>query len=118
VWDNTTGITGIVTVCALPRRLAVNELPAPPDVVNDPDAVELLRVWVVQEALHCSLQADAFPEAGTWGVVLADVVRYVASALKDQEGIAPEETTQRILAVFQEELGSSAGADTGAPPAE
>jgi hypothetical protein len=88
----------------------MNELPVPPDAAGDPASVELLRVWVVGETLQCALQADAFPEADAWGEVLADVVRHIARARREQEGGAEEETVRRILAVFDEEVRS--------PPAE
>jgi len=84
--------------------LAVKELPSPPDAVNDPEAVELLRAWVVDGALHCSLRTGGFTDAGTWGVLLADVIRNVASALQEQEGKNPRDTIQRIRTAFEHEL--------------
>jgi len=84
---------------------AMSELPTPPDA----QSVELLRVWIVRESLQCSIQADAFPDPGTWGAVLADVVRYVASAWQQQEGVPAAQTTQRILNVLAEEMRSSPG---------
>jgi hypothetical protein len=86
----------------------MNELPAPPDVTGDAEAAELLRVWIVREALQCSLQADAFPDPGSWGAVLADVARYVARARREQESIPEEQTIQKILDVFHEEIRSPA----------
>jgi hypothetical protein len=88
----------------------MNELPTPPEAAGDPASVELLRVWVVGETLQCTIQADAFPDVGAWGEVLADVVRHIARAGREQEGIAEDETVRRILAVFDEEMR--------APPAE
>ena len=82
----------------------MNELPAPPDAAGDPASVELLRVWVVGETLQCTLQADAFPEVDAWGEVLADVVRHLARARREQEGGAEADTVRRILAVFDEEM--------------
>jgi hypothetical protein len=67
-------------------------------------AVELLRAWVVGQELHCSLDAGAFPDADTWGVVLADLARYVARALKDQEGKDEAATLQAVRAAFAAEL--------------
>jgi len=84
----------------------MNELPTPPDAAGDSASVELLRVWVVGETLQCTIQADAFPEAGSWGAVLADVVRHVARARREQEGIAEDETVRRVLAVLDEEMRS------------
>jgi hypothetical protein len=73
-------------------------------------AVEVLRAWIVGQALHCTLQADAFPDPGTWGMVLADVARHLAAAVAEQHGLAPDDTLRRIRAAFDEDLS--------APPAE
>ena len=88
-----------------------------PTAVTEGDAqsVELLRAWVVGQELHCSLSADAFPDADTWGVVLADLARYVARALKDQEGKDEAATLAAVRAAFEAELLSpGAAADEGA----
>ena len=82
----------------------MNELPIPPSA----EAVELLRVWIVDQTLQCALQADAFPDVGSWGAVLADVARSVARAAREQEGTPEEQTIQQILNVFHEEMRSSA----------
>ena len=87
----------------------MNELPAPPDAAEDPSAVEVARVWIVGQALHCALQADAFDDPGCWGEVLADVARYVAQALKDKEGHDPASTLGRIRTAFEEEMRSGEG---------
>jgi hypothetical protein len=79
----------------------MSELPSP----SEAGSVELLRVWIVGESLECALQAHAFEDAGAWGAVLADVVRHIAGALQ-QEGTPAEQTRQRILEVFQEEMRS------------
>lgn len=85
----------------------MNELPTPPDAAGDAEAVELLRAWIVRETLQCSIQTDVFPDPGTWGVVLADVIRYVASARREQEGVPETETVRHILAAFDEEMRPS-----------
>ena len=83
---------------------------APP--ASGVQAVELLRAWVVGQELHCSLSADACPDADTWGVILADLARHVARALKDREGRDEAATLQAVRAAFEAELlapGAAAG---------
>jgi len=84
----------------------MSELPKPPDLSSDPDATEILRVWVVNQELQCSLYTGAFEEPATWGVLLADLVRTITSALKDNDGKDPQETQDEILSAFQEELAN------------
>ncbi len=82
----------------------MNELPAPPDAAQDPEASEVLRAWVVDQALHCSLRPDTFTDAGTWGVLLAELVRHVAQGLQEEEGKDPAETIRLIRDQFEAEL--------------
>ncbi len=78
-----------------------DEVPAAPE---GEQSVELLRAWVVGQELHCALAADAVPDADTWGVVLADLARHVARALKDREGRDEAATLQSICTAFAAEL--------------
>ena len=80
----------------------MSELPAP----SNADSVEVLRVWIVGNSLQCAIQADAFPDTGSWGAILADVVRNIATALHQQEGVPVEQTVQRIVQEFHEEIRS------------
>jgi hypothetical protein len=82
----------------------MNELPAPPDAQDHPDATEILRVWVIGQDLQCSLNPAAFEDAATWGMALADLVRYVARALQEEEGKDPGETIRAIRAQFDAEM--------------
>jgi len=69
-----------------------------------PGSVEVLRAWIVEEALHCSLDAGAFADAATWGEVLADVARHVAEALQEQQGTAPGQVLEQIRVAFEAAL--------------
>jgi Domain of unknown function (DUF5076) len=87
----------------------MRELPTPPDLDGDPAAVEILRIWIVQQELRCSLHTEAFDDTITWGVLLADVVRSIADALKANEGKDVAETLREIATAFREELAHEAG---------
>jgi hypothetical protein len=79
----------------------MNELPTPPDAAG---GTELLRVWVIDQALHCALHTGAFEDPATWGVVLADVVRNVAAALTEQDGRDGAATVRLLRAAFDAEM--------------
>jgi hypothetical protein len=87
----------------------VSELPQPPDAA-DPEAAEVLRAWVVGEELHCSLRTDTFAEPSTWGLLLADVVRHVAEALRQNDGRDVADSVRAIRAAFDAEMDSPDGA--------
>jgi hypothetical protein len=99
------------------------ELPPPPDADQNPQAIEVLRAWIIDSALHCVLQSDTFEEAGPWGEVLADVVEHLARAREQLDGSPPAETIRAIRDVFSQEVAallkeaSGAGAEPTAPPA-
>jgi hypothetical protein len=83
----------------------MNELPVPPDAAHDPEATELLRAWVIDQALHCTLNAGAFEDPATWGLLLADVIHHLGDALKD-DGRDPAQTMQMIRAAMEAELNA------------
>jgi hypothetical protein len=72
------------------------ELPVPPDAAVGEGSFEVLRAWLGLGTLHCSLRPEIWPEPENWGVLLADVARYVALALEERVG-APRETTLRTI---------------------
>jgi len=60
----------------------------PPAALRDADAVELARVWIAEQGLHCSLKFgmyadddDVARETTAWGIILADLAGHVADAL-------------------------------------
>lgn len=82
----------------------MSALPTPPE-----GAVELMRAWLVGDALECSVRAGVFEEPALWGAVLADVARYVAMGLQQEEGKPPDETIRLIRAAFEQELEATPG---------
>jgi hypothetical protein len=98
----------------------MSELPTPPDAVGDPTAMEVLRAWLVGEALHCSLRATVFEDPALWGAVLADLARHVAFGLQESDGADPTATLQAIRDAFSEELTvpPEEGAEETQPPAD
>jgi hypothetical protein len=79
----------------------MSTLPTPPE-----DAVELLRAWLVGESLECSVRAGIFADPALWGAVLADITRYVAQGLQEEEGKDPAETMRLIGEAFAQELAT------------
>jgi hypothetical protein len=86
----------------------MNELPTPPDAAADAEATELLRAWVIDQALECTLRTGAFEDVATWGVLLADVVRQVAEACAEHDGRDRAETVRLIRAAFDAEMNAPA----------
>ncbi len=88
----------------MPKR----ELTIPPDAQTAADATEIIRAWIANKGLHCSLLTDTWgdDEAIFWGILLSDVARHVASAIQKTHGTAPQQTLEIIREHFNSELDS------------
>jgi hypothetical protein len=77
-----------------------------PDAVSaDPDAFEILRVWIAGGAQHVSLFAEVWEDPAGWGLMLADLARHVANAYAAQ-GKDGVETLERVCQSFRTEMDS------------
>ena len=92
-----------------------NELTVPPSARSDKHAQEVLRAWIVNGGLHCSLTVDGFgeEERTVWGILLTDVVRHVANALQEAKGWDKAETVQEIRRIFNAELDAPTAEPSG-----
>ena len=82
---------------------AAKEQPIPPDAIDNPEAVEVLRAFVVDGGLSISF-TRAFEDPQMWGMLLVDVARHAARVF-EKEGVCSEaEALQRIYAMFEAEI--------------
>jgi Domain of unknown function (DUF5076) len=86
----------------------MNELTPPPLTKDNPTAVELARVWIVNNALQCSLNIGGFgqDELATWGILLSDLARHVADAHQQLSGANAAESLKAIAASFNLEMNT------------
>ena len=87
----------------------VGQLPIPPDAVGDPNSVEMIRAWIANRGLHISLNIGVWRKQGiseekAWGILLADVIRHVANAIQESEGLDQEDTIRAIKRQLDVEL--------------
>src|SRR5262245_33211441 len=70
------------------QEIKLNQRPIPEAALRDKDAVEMLRVWIAEGGLRCSIKVGMYRETmdvaeeKAWGTILADVARHVANALE------------------------------------
>jgi hypothetical protein len=81
----------------------------PPAAQRDENAIQMLSAWIAERGLHCTLNigmwhADGKPEAPAWGILLADVIRHIASAIREEHGTDAEATIQAVLDSLHKEL--------------
>lgn len=78
----------------------------PPAALEDDASVEMARVWVARQGLHCVLNVgtyrdSGFREATAWGVMLADMARHISHALREN-GL--ETDSDRALAEIRQAM--------------
>jgi hypothetical protein len=76
----------------------------PEPAVQDPKSTEMIRAWVANNALHCSLTIGTWKDPRAWGILLADVARHVANAYQESEGQDRAATLKNIRQLFNAEL--------------
>jgi hypothetical protein len=67
----------------------------------DKGGVELLRAAIVDEELFVTARREAFPGPGPWGLVLADIVRRLASQYAAEGKVTEAEVTAAIRDSFE-----------------
>ena len=90
----------------------MNERPIPPAAQRDTTSVEMLRVWVAEKQLHCSLKIGMYrdgmgiDEELAWGTILADAARHISRALHPEDAQAEAAALQKILCGFNDEVAA------------
>jgi len=87
------------------RKRHKNELDPPPIATENPEAVELLRVWAAPGAPQQLVLQTVWKDPGAWGLLLVDIARHAAQAYKRQ-GQDPSQTLGRIRDLFDAEWPS------------
>ena len=93
----------------------MNELTPPPLTKDNPTAVELARVWIVDNALQCTLNIGGFgeEELATWGILLSDLARQVADAHQQLSGAKASESLKAIATSFNLEITAPTAPTSG-----
>jgi Domain of unknown function (DUF5076) len=88
----------------------MKERPIPEAALRDENAVEMLRIWIAERGLHCSMKVGMYAESqGTneenaWGTMLADVIRHLADALHSEYRVDKDQVIQKVFSKISEEL--------------
>lgn len=101
--------------------MAVRELPHPPEIEGDPNATEMIRVWIAHDDLNVSLLLGMYADAAecdvderdAWGEMLSDVVKHIANGLEQSHGWEKAETASRIRDALLAHLRRSDGVVEG-----
>ena len=96
----------------------MNERIIPPAALRDPEALEVVRVWIAERGLHVSLWIGAYkdtdiPEEAAWGIILADIARHVSRGLSEEVDFPPARILERIVDSFRDEIEAPTSKVTG-----
>jgi hypothetical protein len=89
------------------------EIIIPPAATDDPNAVELLRVWVAQRGLHVVITSDAWKDGATWGIMLGDLAIHIANMLHEQSTQSKSDVLDELRDGFLQELANPVNDPTG-----
>lgn len=81
-----------------------NELLVPPIAESDPNAIEVVRVWVAKGGQHVSINPLIWKDPQAWGIVLADLAGHVANAYEQALGLDRKQTMKKITDLLMAEL--------------
>jgi hypothetical protein len=90
------------------------ELPIPLAAQSDVRAVELLRVWAAQGKQHVSLATNLWNDPATWGIMLVDLAKHIASAYKQTGSKAFADVLSRIKEGLDAEWSTATDEPSGA----
>jgi Domain of unknown function (DUF5076) len=89
------------------------ELPVPRAAESDARAVELLRVWAAHGKQHVSLATNLWKDPASWGIMLVDLAKHVASAYQSTTGNDFTAVLSRIREGFDAEWNVATDEPTG-----
>lgn len=87
----------------------MRQLDPPPAALNDPNATEMLRLWVANKNLDVVINIGVYEESGydeaeAWGVIISDFARHIARALAQRYARNEEQELARIRDSFWGEI--------------
>lgn len=99
----------------------MNELKIPEGIEDDPNAMEMIRVWIGNKDIHVSMLLGLWEEASdfdidereAWGELLADLIRHIANGLTQSHDYNTAASERRIANSLLTHLGYGANTITG-----
>jgi len=91
----------------------------PPAALRDENAVEIIRVWIAEQGLHCTMKIGLYAAEGpadeitAWGIILADLTQHIANALSAEGFGARSELHEQLVEAFSKEVSAPTTEATG-----
>lgn len=97
----------------------MQERPIPEAAQLDDNSVEMLRVWIAKNKLHCSLKIGMYKESTNvkeekaWGIILADSIKHIANALNEAYQLDVSQSIAAIRENLENELDKPSSVAAG-----
>src|SRR4051812_17044920 len=84
------------------------QLEIPVDDYRKSDFMEMIRAWIADEGLHCTIRVGIKGKEETifWGILLADLTKHIGAALEKDAGYDKAEAIREIRTQMNAELDS------------
>lgn len=87
----------------------LEELDLPDGVREADDALEILRAWIADGALHVTFDPETFRDnVGEWGRLLSDIAQHVSHAVELDGQMARHEAMSQIHQAFDAGMATNA----------
>lgn len=87
----------------------LEELDLPDGVREADDALEILRAWIADGALHVTFDPETFRgNVGEWGRLLSDIAQHVSHAVELDGQMARQEAMEQIHKAFKAGMSTEA----------
>jgi hypothetical protein len=90
-----------------------NELRIPPPALDDPEGVEIARIWAANNRQVVNLRPQIWDDPALWGLMLVDLAKHIADAYSQLGEGTPEEILTSIRRAFDAEWDSPTDEPTG-----
>jgi hypothetical protein len=80
-----------------------DNMKTPSAIQNEPEALELLRVWVSRGERYISMGTNVWKDPAVWGIMLVDLAKHIASEYHTATGMDPIIALHRVREGFDAE---------------
>ena len=81
-----------------------DQLLVPEAAKNDPNSIEIIRVWIANKDQHFTLRVGLWDDPAAWGLLLADLARNIARSYEQDTAVNLQAALERIKLAFSAEL--------------
>lgn len=83
------------------------EIELPQTLLDDPSAVEVVRIWVSNHQLEMSLDSQAYEDPAAYGIILSDFAHHFAQICALNTSREKDDCYAELKSVICEKLGIS-----------